>query len=158
MIVSVTPSYSPTCRGRSRRWRGNSKGSRSVSVGPLNDGGLGHTACRHHDHRNCCGGAGRSRRLPAGEAGRRPGQSGCEGLLRRGEGPTTTPGLTWRNLRHYSRTSMSGWFSLTHLAIRCLRLLMKSSTFSRYSTYSSVVFGVPDRLKLSNGRKNRTSS
>ena len=38
------------------------------------DGGLGHPACHHHDHRNRCGGAGHSRRTPAGEAGLQPGR------------------------------------------------------------------------------------
>lgn len=58
--------------------------------------------------------------------------------------------LVWR--RRYWGTSISGWCLMTQSAIRRPRAAMKSSTFSRYVTYSSVVAGVPERLKLSNGR------
>ena len=43
------------------------------------DGGLGHPACHHHDRRNRCGGAGHSRRTPAGEAGLQRGRASRAG-------------------------------------------------------------------------------
>ncbi len=66
--------------------------------------------------------------------------------------PERRPELSPEPLRRYWRTSISGWFSMTHSAIRRFRAAMNSSVASRYVTYSSFVAGIPERLKLSKGR------
>lgn len=66
--------------------------------------------------------------------------------------PERRPELSPEPLRRYWRTSISGWFSVTHSAIRRFRAAMNSSVASRYVTYSSFVAGIPERLKLSKGR------